>query len=240
MHAGRLRADAGRRAERARASTRRRPYRPGSRPCCRSATQARRVDGTRVSPIRLLRSRLDVATAETAALRHAALIRPRHGVSAPASFRCRRSSRRSRPEVFLPGVGVLPNDFIMAVKTNPRFVEALMLGANHEMGRELLWQGFPDRPARDAVSALLAALQRRRRHRADSPMDRRASRLAAGKYGDAGPADPRPAARAVPDAVDLRVPAGREREPPGRQQPARCRGYARSEGNGSEPDDPSR
>jgi len=47
------------------------------------------------------------------------------------------------PEVFLPGVGKLPDDFIMAVKTNPRFVEALMLGANHEMGRELLWQGFP-------------------------------------------------------------------------------------------------
>jgi hypothetical protein len=47
------------------------------------------------------------------------------------------------PDVFLPGVGVLPDDFIMAVKTNPRFVEALMLGANHEMGRELLWQGFP-------------------------------------------------------------------------------------------------
>jgi len=47
------------------------------------------------------------------------------------------------PEVFLPGVGELPDDFIMAVQTNPRFVEALMLGANHEMGRELLWQGFP-------------------------------------------------------------------------------------------------
>jgi hypothetical protein len=47
------------------------------------------------------------------------------------------------PQVFLPGVGQLPDDFIMAVKTNPRFVEALMLGANHEMGRELLWQGFP-------------------------------------------------------------------------------------------------
>lgn len=47
------------------------------------------------------------------------------------------------PEVFLPGVGALPDDFIMAVMTNPRFVEALMVGANHEMGRELLWQGFP-------------------------------------------------------------------------------------------------
>ncbi|MGE8165998.1 hypothetical protein ACQKRQ_38395 [Paraburkholderia sp. NPDC080076] len=47
------------------------------------------------------------------------------------------------PDVFLPGVGVLPDDFIMAVKTNPRFVESLMLGANHEMCRKLLWQGFP-------------------------------------------------------------------------------------------------
>jgi len=47
------------------------------------------------------------------------------------------------PEVFLPGVGALPNDFIMAVQTNSRFVEALMVGANHEMGRELLWQGVP-------------------------------------------------------------------------------------------------
>ncbi|MGA7178841.1 MAG: hypothetical protein WBX11_04535 [Thiobacillaceae bacterium] len=47
------------------------------------------------------------------------------------------------PDVFLPGVGVLPDDFIMAVKTNARFVEAVMLGGNHEMGRELLWQGFP-------------------------------------------------------------------------------------------------
>jgi hypothetical protein len=47
------------------------------------------------------------------------------------------------PEVFLPGVGELPDDFIMVLKSNPRFVEALMLGANVEMGRELLWQGFP-------------------------------------------------------------------------------------------------
>ncbi|MDR7294700.1 hypothetical protein J2X16_000021 [Pelomonas aquatica] len=47
------------------------------------------------------------------------------------------------PDVFLPGVGLLPDDFIMAVQTNPRFVEALMLGANHEMGREMLWRGLP-------------------------------------------------------------------------------------------------
>lgn len=58
-------------------------------------------------------------------------------------FPLSRKLERVAPEVFLPGVGALPDDFIMAVQTNPRFVEALMLGANHEMGRELLWQGFP-------------------------------------------------------------------------------------------------
>ena len=58
-------------------------------------------------------------------------------------FPLSRKLEQLAPEIFLPGVGKLPPDFIMAVKTNPRFVEALMLGANHEMERELLWQGFP-------------------------------------------------------------------------------------------------
>jgi hypothetical protein len=58
-------------------------------------------------------------------------------------FPLSRKLEKLAPDVFLPGVGVLPNDFIMAVKTNPRFVEALMLGANHEMCREMLWQGYP-------------------------------------------------------------------------------------------------
>ena len=58
-------------------------------------------------------------------------------------FPLSRKLEKLAPDVFLPGAGVLPNDFIMAVKTNPRFVEAVMLGANHEMGREMLWQGYP-------------------------------------------------------------------------------------------------
>ena len=58
-------------------------------------------------------------------------------------FPLSRKLEQLAPEIFLPGVGKLPTDFIMPVQTNPRFVEALMLGANHEMERELLWQGFP-------------------------------------------------------------------------------------------------
>jgi hypothetical protein len=81
---------------------------------------------------------VDFATAANAA-------QARSRVDADRTVPARLASSLSlgAPDVFLPGVGVLPNDFIMAVKTNPRFVEALMIGANHEMGREMLWQGLP-------------------------------------------------------------------------------------------------
>jgi hypothetical protein len=47
------------------------------------------------------------------------------------------------PERFLPGVGEIPDDAITLLETNPRFIEALLVGLNHEMNRELLWRGFP-------------------------------------------------------------------------------------------------
>lgn len=47
------------------------------------------------------------------------------------------------PEAFLPGAQNIPNDSILLLKTNPRFVESFLVGANHEMGREMLWRGFP-------------------------------------------------------------------------------------------------
>lgn len=50
---------------------------------------------------------------------------------------------RLDPGRFLPGVGDLPENSITVLKTNPRFVEAVLVGANHELSRELLWRGFP-------------------------------------------------------------------------------------------------
>lgn len=44
---------------------------------------------------------------------------------------------------FMPGVEDIPNDTILLVKTNPKFIESFLVGSNHEMGRELLWRGFP-------------------------------------------------------------------------------------------------
>lgn len=44
---------------------------------------------------------------------------------------------------FLPGVGQIPDDAVTLVATNPAFVEAFLVGANHEFNRELLWRRYP-------------------------------------------------------------------------------------------------
>lgn len=46
-------------------------------------------------------------------------------------------------ERFLPGGGRVPDDAITLLETNPRFVEAFMVGANHEVNRELHWRRYP-------------------------------------------------------------------------------------------------
>lgn len=46
-------------------------------------------------------------------------------------------------DLMLPGLAQLPPNSITLLSTNPRFVEALMIGLHHEMSRELLWHGFP-------------------------------------------------------------------------------------------------
>jgi hypothetical protein len=50
---------------------------------------------------------------------------------------------RLDPARFLPGVAAIPENSLTVLKTNPRFVEALLVGVNHELSRELLWRGFP-------------------------------------------------------------------------------------------------
>jgi hypothetical protein len=43
----------------------------------------------------------------------------------------------------LPGLDKVPRNCAAVLETNPRFVEAYLVGLNHEMSRELLWRGFP-------------------------------------------------------------------------------------------------
>lgn len=44
----------------------------------------------------------------------------------------------------IPGLGTLPaDDCVSLLSTNDRFVEAFLIGLSDEMGRELLWRGYP-------------------------------------------------------------------------------------------------
>jgi hypothetical protein len=46
-------------------------------------------------------------------------------------------------DLILPGLDAVPADTVLGLETNRRFIEAFMLGLNVEMGRELLWRGYP-------------------------------------------------------------------------------------------------
>jgi hypothetical protein len=46
-------------------------------------------------------------------------------------------------EHFVPNVNVLEQNSITLLETNQRFIEAYMVGVNHELSRELLWREFP-------------------------------------------------------------------------------------------------
>jgi hypothetical protein len=46
-------------------------------------------------------------------------------------------------ELLIPNLDLIPLNTISLLQTNERFVEAYMVGLNHEMARELLWREYP-------------------------------------------------------------------------------------------------
>jgi hypothetical protein len=46
-------------------------------------------------------------------------------------------------QLLLPGLETVEPNSVLGLETNVRFVEAYMVGLNFEMGRELLWRGYP-------------------------------------------------------------------------------------------------
>jgi hypothetical protein len=46
-------------------------------------------------------------------------------------------------ELLLPGAAGIEADTVTLLESNPRFIEAFMLGLNHELAGELLWREFP-------------------------------------------------------------------------------------------------
>lgn len=47
------------------------------------------------------------------------------------------------PDWIMPGLNDIAMNSINILETNPKYIEAFMLGLNYEMGRELLWRGYP-------------------------------------------------------------------------------------------------
>jgi hypothetical protein len=46
-------------------------------------------------------------------------------------------------ELLLPGLDAVGTDCVLGLETNRPFIETFLVGLNVEMGRELLWRGFP-------------------------------------------------------------------------------------------------
>ena len=51
--------------------------------------------------------------------------------------------RELSQDLLLPGLNSVKQNTVIGLRTNPRFVNAYMVGLNAEMGRELLWRGYP-------------------------------------------------------------------------------------------------
>jgi hypothetical protein len=46
-------------------------------------------------------------------------------------------------ELLIPNLNLIPNNSITLLETNQKFIEAYMVGLNHEFARELLWREYP-------------------------------------------------------------------------------------------------
>jgi hypothetical protein len=46
-------------------------------------------------------------------------------------------------ELFLPNMQLIPPNSITLLQTNQNFIEAYMVGLNHEFAREILWREYP-------------------------------------------------------------------------------------------------
>src|SRR5262245_12497599 len=56
------------------------------------------------------------------------------------------------PELFVPGVGTVPDNRVGILAVHPKTVEAIMVGANAELAAELRWREFPARTGSTMLS----------------------------------------------------------------------------------------
>ena len=65
------------------------------------------------------------------------------GLPADRPADVRAAARRSPTSCFLPNLNLIAPNSITLLETNQKFIEAYMVGLNHEFARELLWREYP-------------------------------------------------------------------------------------------------
>ena len=62
-------------------------------------------------------------------------------------------------ELFLPQLNLIEQNSLTLLETNQRFIEAYMVGLNHEFARELLWREYPTDQRGSVLPAVLGRLR---------------------------------------------------------------------------------
>ena len=125
------------------------------------------------------------------------------------------------PELLLPGLDAVPANTVTLATTDQRFVEAFLLGMNHELDRELRWRGYPTVPGSTYFRRFWDTRPRpggHRRHRGTGPPDSalgsHAPANSVDRFGDRGghrPGGPRRSGAPLPGHRGDRNPARRRR-----------------------------
>ena len=114
----------------------------------------------------------------------------------------------------LPGLDGVPANTALGLRTNGEFVEAFLVGLNHELGRELLWREYPTPMTAtffDRFWDAAVAPGRPTRHRAPGLVGRPGAGRADGRRGPVRPAPAQRADPALPRRPGLRRPSGSAR-----------------------------
>lgn len=123
------------------------PARPAAPPLALAAVRSAISDGLRPEPniVSRMNYRLNLDLKNRPGLGGLVLRDPLAGImAAPVFTRPMYAALRDHFQEFLvPGLEAIPPNTITLVATNPVFVEAFMVGLNHEMARKLLWREYP-------------------------------------------------------------------------------------------------
>ena len=80
-------------------------------------------------------------------------------------------------EWMVPGLGLIPRpDMATLLQTNNSFIEAYLVGLNHEMARELLWREYPTDQRGTYFSSFWTGRAGARRRPARGPVAQRRAR----------------------------------------------------------------